>query len=286
MIRVTPRSQQAKLCPSYTVGGVGTESRSLFWNGPCLCLPRSRNNLSQWEKVIRGEESALGIPDLPEAEGSPERLPVKTDDWRPPAGRPTWKCSSCFFDFSSFYFRGEPTPVKLGCRPLQEGPSSEHVQQIGGCLPASCRVLDGDWPGPEPRRRRRRPETPPDSGPGLSDGLPGGGLDGDGRWEGGTLPLYLSSEGGNGAKAALHFGFHAGAALTLLAINRSFDTLRLWMFVCDLVVISVDRGRQPQPVASSWQSKKCLSAIIDGNSQTWGQSLVNWKKLGGLKCTL
>lgn len=43
-------------------------------------LKACRNNLSQWEKVIRGEESALGIPDLPEAEGSPERLPVKTDD--------------------------------------------------------------------------------------------------------------------------------------------------------------------------------------------------------------
>ncbi|XP_040094693.1 cAMP and cAMP-inhibited cGMP 3',5'-cyclic phosphodiesterase 10A, partial [Oryx dammah] len=43
-------------------------------------LKACRNNLSQWEKVIRGEESALGIPDLPEAEGSPERPPVKTDD--------------------------------------------------------------------------------------------------------------------------------------------------------------------------------------------------------------
>ncbi|XP_055289289.1 cAMP and cAMP-inhibited cGMP 3',5'-cyclic phosphodiesterase 10A [Moschus berezovskii] len=43
-------------------------------------LKACRNNLSQWEKVIRGEESALGIPDLPEAEGSPERLPVKTED--------------------------------------------------------------------------------------------------------------------------------------------------------------------------------------------------------------
>ena len=277
MIRVTPRSQQAKLCPSYTVGGVGTESRSLFWNVPCLCLPRSRNNLSQWEKVIRGEESALGIPDLPEAEGSPERLPVKTDDWRPPAGRPTWKCSSCFFDFSSFYFWGEPTPVKLGCRPLQEGPSSAHVQQM-----APCRVLDGDWPGPE----TRRPETPADSWPGLlwwaARRRP--------LWRRtlrrGTFPLYLSSEGWNGTKMALHSGFHASVALMLLAINRSFDTLRLWMSVCNMVVLSVDRGRQPQPVASSWQSKKCLSAIIDGNSQTWVQSLVNWKRLGGLKCTL
>ncbi|KAI4582613.1 hypothetical protein MJG53_009164 [Ovis ammon polii x Ovis aries] len=43
-------------------------------------LKACRNNLSQWEKVIRGEESALGILDLPEAEGSPERPPVKTDD--------------------------------------------------------------------------------------------------------------------------------------------------------------------------------------------------------------
>ena len=110
--------------------------------------------------------------------------------------------------------------------------------------PAASSMVIGQ--APRCAARRRRPETPPDSGPGLSDGLPGGGLDGDG-----TFPLYLSSEGGNGAKAALHFGFHAGAALTLLAINRSFDTLRLWMFVCDLVVVSVDRGRQPQPVASS-----------------------------------
>lgn len=162
MIRVTPKSQQAELCPSYTVRGVGTECRSPFWNGPCPCLPHSRNNLSQWEKVIRGEESALGILDLPEAEGSPERPPMKTDDWWPPAGRPTGKCSSCFFDFSSFYFRGEPTPVKLGCRPLQEGPSGEHVQQMAPCRPP-CRVLDGDRPGPE----TRRPESPLDLWPGL-----------------------------------------------------------------------------------------------------------------------
>ncbi|KAB0360526.1 hypothetical protein FD754_004682 [Muntiacus muntjak] len=43
-------------------------------------LKACRNNLSQWEKVIRGEESALGILDTPEAQESSEKLPVKTDD--------------------------------------------------------------------------------------------------------------------------------------------------------------------------------------------------------------
>ena len=157
MIRVTPKSQQAELCPSYAVGGVGTESRSPFWNGPCLCLPRSRNNLSQWEKVIRGEESALGILDTPEAPESSEKLPLKTDDWWSPAGHPTWRCSSCFFDFSSFYFRGEPTPDNWDAD-LQEGPPSEQVQQM-----APCCVLDSDQPGLE----TRFPETPVDLWPGL-----------------------------------------------------------------------------------------------------------------------
>lgn len=39
-----------------------------------------RNNLSQWEKVIRGEESAVWISSPPAAQGTSEKLPVKIDD--------------------------------------------------------------------------------------------------------------------------------------------------------------------------------------------------------------
>lgn len=106
MIRVTPKSQQAELRPSYAVGGVGTESRSPFWNGPRPCLPRSRNNLSQWEKVIRGEESALGILDTPEAQESSEKLPVKTDDWGPQRAVPPGDAHPASLTFLPFIFGG------------------------------------------------------------------------------------------------------------------------------------------------------------------------------------
>ncbi|XP_073075973.1 cAMP and cAMP-inhibited cGMP 3',5'-cyclic phosphodiesterase 10A isoform X2 [Manis javanica] len=43
-------------------------------------LKACRNNLSQWEKVIRGEESALWISAQPAAPGASEKLPVKMDD--------------------------------------------------------------------------------------------------------------------------------------------------------------------------------------------------------------
>lgn len=39
-----------------------------------------RNNLSQWEKVIRGEESAVWLTSQPAAPGPSETLPVKIDD--------------------------------------------------------------------------------------------------------------------------------------------------------------------------------------------------------------
>uniref|UniRef100_A0A8D1EM09 PDEase domain-containing protein n=1 Tax=Sus scrofa TaxID=9823 RepID=A0A8D1EM09_PIG len=43
-------------------------------------LKACRNNLSQWEKVIRGEESAVWISSPPAAQGTSEKLPVKIDD--------------------------------------------------------------------------------------------------------------------------------------------------------------------------------------------------------------
>ncbi|XP_034526690.1 cAMP and cAMP-inhibited cGMP 3',5'-cyclic phosphodiesterase 10A [Ailuropoda melanoleuca] len=43
-------------------------------------LKACRNNLSQWEKVIRGEESAVWISSQPGAHGPSEKLPVKIDD--------------------------------------------------------------------------------------------------------------------------------------------------------------------------------------------------------------
>ncbi|XP_047590485.1 cAMP and cAMP-inhibited cGMP 3',5'-cyclic phosphodiesterase 10A isoform X5 [Lutra lutra] len=43
-------------------------------------LKACRNNLSQWEKVIRGEESAVWISSQPAAHGPSEKLPVKIDD--------------------------------------------------------------------------------------------------------------------------------------------------------------------------------------------------------------
>ncbi|XP_037673735.1 cAMP and cAMP-inhibited cGMP 3',5'-cyclic phosphodiesterase 10A isoform X1 [Choloepus didactylus] len=43
-------------------------------------LKACRNNLSQWEKVIRGEESAVWISSQPVTQGTSEKLPVKIDD--------------------------------------------------------------------------------------------------------------------------------------------------------------------------------------------------------------
>ncbi|XP_036916411.1 cAMP and cAMP-inhibited cGMP 3',5'-cyclic phosphodiesterase 10A [Sturnira hondurensis] len=43
-------------------------------------LRACRNNLSQWEKVIRGEESAVWLTSQPAAPGPSETLPVKIDD--------------------------------------------------------------------------------------------------------------------------------------------------------------------------------------------------------------
>ncbi|XP_027457769.2 cAMP and cAMP-inhibited cGMP 3',5'-cyclic phosphodiesterase 10A isoform X1 [Zalophus californianus] len=43
-------------------------------------LKACRNNLSQWEKVIRGEESAVWISAQPGAHGPSEKLPVKIED--------------------------------------------------------------------------------------------------------------------------------------------------------------------------------------------------------------
>nr|XP_023488915.1 cAMP and cAMP-inhibited cGMP 3',5'-cyclic phosphodiesterase 10A isoform X5 [Equus caballus] len=43
-------------------------------------LKACRNNLSQWEKVIRGEESAVWISSQPVAQGTSEKVPVKIDD--------------------------------------------------------------------------------------------------------------------------------------------------------------------------------------------------------------
>ncbi|XP_059032554.1 cAMP and cAMP-inhibited cGMP 3',5'-cyclic phosphodiesterase 10A isoform X1 [Mustela lutreola] len=43
-------------------------------------LKACRNNLSQWEKVIRGEESAVWTSSRPAAPGPSEKLPVKVDD--------------------------------------------------------------------------------------------------------------------------------------------------------------------------------------------------------------
>lgn len=57
-----------------------TEPRNPFLN---TLIPASfilRNNLSQWEKVIRGEESAVWISSQPGAHGPSEKLPVKIDD--------------------------------------------------------------------------------------------------------------------------------------------------------------------------------------------------------------
>ncbi|XP_036981988.2 cAMP and cAMP-inhibited cGMP 3',5'-cyclic phosphodiesterase 10A isoform X1 [Artibeus jamaicensis] len=43
-------------------------------------LHACRNNLSQWEKVLRGEESAVWLTSQPAAPGPSETLPVKIDD--------------------------------------------------------------------------------------------------------------------------------------------------------------------------------------------------------------
>lgn len=45
-----------------------------------LSLFVPRNNLSQWEKVIRGEESAVWISSQAVAPGTSEKLPVKIGD--------------------------------------------------------------------------------------------------------------------------------------------------------------------------------------------------------------
>ena len=46
----------------------------------CHCILPPRNNLSQWEKVIRGEESPVWLTSQPAAPGPSETLPVKIDD--------------------------------------------------------------------------------------------------------------------------------------------------------------------------------------------------------------
>lgn len=120
-------------------------------------------------------------------------------------------------------FSGEPTPVKLGCRPLQEGLSGEHIQQMAPCRPPCRGLLDG-WSA---RPRDAPPRVALTCDPASSDGPRSGGLNGDGRLERGTFPLYLSGEGWNGTKKAPHFGFHTTVALMLLAINRSFDIVAL-----------------------------------------------------------
>lgn len=66
--------------PELRCGWCGDRVQKSFLKWPRLCLPRSRNNLSQWEKVIRGEESALGTLDTPEAPEPSEKLPRKTGD--------------------------------------------------------------------------------------------------------------------------------------------------------------------------------------------------------------
>lgn len=111
--------------------------------------------------------------------------------------------------------------------------------------------------------------------PASSDGLLGGGLNGDGRLERGTFPLYLSGEGWNGTKKAPHFGFHTTVALMLLAINRSFDTLPLWMFVCDLLLLAWIVADSLSPWhRADWARSVFLQSLTE-NSQTWVQSLVN-----------
>lgn len=57
---------------------------SLLKAGPevgCNCaLFVPRDNLNQWEKVIRGEETALWISAPAAGKGASEKLPVKVDD--------------------------------------------------------------------------------------------------------------------------------------------------------------------------------------------------------------
>lgn len=45
---------------------------------PSLSIPR--DNLSQWEKVLRGEETAVWISSQPVDPGTSEKLPLKIDD--------------------------------------------------------------------------------------------------------------------------------------------------------------------------------------------------------------
>lgn len=45
-----------------------------------MSLSVRRDNLSQWEKVLRGEETAVWISSQPVDPGTSEKLPLKIDD--------------------------------------------------------------------------------------------------------------------------------------------------------------------------------------------------------------
>lgn len=77
-----PRVSRARSCAARRRPGTVCSLLGVPEPLSCSPVPASlpRNNLSQWEKVIRGEESALWISAQPAAPGASEKLPVKMDD--------------------------------------------------------------------------------------------------------------------------------------------------------------------------------------------------------------
>ena len=156
MIRVTPKSQQAELCLSYAVGGVGTESRSPFWNGPVSAFLVPGITWASGKRWSGARRAPWGSWTRPRP-----RSPQRSCPGRPvtdgPSGPSHPEMPILLLRLLFLLFSGEPTPVSWDAD-LQEGPPSEHVRQT-----APCHVLDSDRPGLE----TCYPETPVDLWPGL-----------------------------------------------------------------------------------------------------------------------
>lgn len=178
MIRVTPKSQQAELCLSYAVGGVGTESRSPFWNGPVSAFLVPGITWASGKRWSGARRAPWGSWTRPRPRSPPRSCPGRPVTDGPQRATPpgdAHPASSTSLPFVS----GGNLHLLTGMQTFKKG---RQVNTSGRRLPATSSTVIGQaW-----RRATQRRLLTCDLA--FSDGLLGGGLNGDGRLEGGTFP--------------------------------------------------------------------------------------------------
>lgn len=226
----------------------------------------SRDNLNQWEKVTRGEEASIWISSQSLAPGTSDSLPVKIDDWTAATDcfnlKSTPFCfGDCFLFCFIFIWKRKKKRKKESCKMLRSRPAWEG--NTHGVTSAKWLWQPISWPTPVTHRKQRENDNPDVLESAikrelttceykrlaLSHGLHCWGLNlklmGVGGesygvllnciflvWVSMVLLLYLTVA-----------GFNTSVIWEFLAINRTIYPLLLWMFMCDLLVISLNPWR-------------------------------------------